>query len=226
MKWRQNQPLMLSILTLLLIWWSSCAPTPTFEQLTQQYRTDYERQFASDRTAALTIFTPQKVSADLAFCDKYLQRFSEVQDGDFPFDDRRGLAELTAQLTDKRQRIASYRSFPDRYDIRRPIERILAADGKTLEAKLKVVEEQLSLSKRYYAAAKSNLQSVQPAAAKNAVRLHQQTYRLLDRELPQLIALTSWNKLQQQQFLRYAETAKLAVKDYIGYCRSLSRLPT
>ncbi|MFK7934990.1 MAG: hypothetical protein AB8G22_15880 [Saprospiraceae bacterium] len=225
MQWRKDKPLIIPFL-ILLFWFSSCAPAPTFEQLAQQYRVDYSRQFASDDTATLTIFTPQKVKADLAFCDKYLDRFNQVQNGDFPFDDRQSLAQLTTQLQDKQNRIKTYLTFPDRYDIRRPIERILAAEGETLEAKLKVVEKQLSLTKRYYAAAKDNLKSVQPDAAKNAVRLHQRTYQLLDRELPELVALTSWNSLQQQQFLRYAEVAKIAVKDYIGYCRSLSRLPT
>lgn len=225
MQWRQGKHLIISSLSLLFLF-VSCQQTPTFEQLAKQYNTDYTLQFAKEDNEVLTIFTPQKVAADIAFCDKYLELFTEVQDGDFPIDKRQNLADLTAQLEDKRQRISSYLTFPDRYDIRRPIERILTAEGHTLEEKLSVVEQQLSLTKRYYAAAKSNLKRVQPEAAKNAVRLHQRTYQLLDNELPILVAKTNWNHFQQQQFLRYAEVAKLAVKDYIGYCRSLSRLPT
>ncbi|MEL7020790.1 MAG: hypothetical protein AAGK47_04230 [Bacteroidota bacterium] len=226
MQWWQGKYLLWASALILLCCWNGCTSSPTFEQLAQQYTQAYKQQFATDQTAALTIFSPQKIKADLAFCDHYLTRFSTVQDGDFPFDQRQSLYQLSSQLQDKRQRVASYLSFPDRYDIRRPIERTLATTDKTLEEKLSIIEYQMGLSQRYYDAAKTNLKSVQPAAARNAVRLHQKTYKLLDRQLPELVALSTWDEQQQRQFLRYAERAKMAVKDYIGYCRSLSRLPT
>lgn len=209
------------IMVLLL---TACQETPSYEKLVSQFQKEYKVQFVKKEQAVLTIFTPQKIAADLAFCNKYIDRFKAIQEDDFPFGERGQLVELTLQVVEKKDRINSFLTYPDRYDVRRPLMKTLENDEWSLNKKLGIVQEQLSLTNRYYTAAKHNLQKVQEASALNAIQLHKRTYFLLDKELPKLLAQTTWEEERRVQFLKELEKAKLAVKDYVGYCRSLAQL--
>lgn len=213
---------LLLLLHLCLLLFHSCTQEHEFEQFIESTETQYKIQFQVADTLLLNIISPEELQADLAFCQQQLETLNTFSSDDLSPENQKVQQKWKEQLEKKQKQIVVYQQEPNRYNIAKSIQKIMQDTSLKVGKQLVIIQQQLKQTPAYYEMAKANLQKPEGEYAQKAVYEHTSTFVLLSNLLPRLLQQSDWKTRQQQVFKETLETATLAVKDYIAFCRSIS----
>lgn len=107
---------------------------------------------------------------------------------------------------------------PQMFDVMPLMRRILRDSVLNDEQKMDILLHKLQRIPEYYEAAKSVVANASPRNCRTAIEQQVLTFSFLDNELNNLFQKHHVNSIEYKNFIYYA---KLSVKDYIAFCRSL-----
>ncbi|MEM1324117.1 MAG: hypothetical protein AAGG75_27915 [Bacteroidota bacterium] len=115
-----------------------------------------------------------------------------------------------------------YQTDPGVYNVGAAIRQQLRVLQSSDSFSVEFLKTDLRAVPLYYETAKANLIKVEIKKIKNAIEQNSDTYFLLAKNLPRYISDLSLSEKEKNKLLRVNEQARLAVKDYIAYCNSLT----
>lgn len=113
------------------------------------------------------------------------------------------------------------RSDPALYNIGEHLKRSLADRVRPLNERLNIIKTQMELSGDYYNAAKRNLQKPDPDRTGDALQNQMLTLDFLDTELTAALQAAALSSHEKEAFQKVLTKARMEVKDYLAFCRSL-----
>lgn len=113
------------------------------------------------------------------------------------------------------------RSDPAQYNIGEHLKRSLADRVRPLNERLNIIKTQMELSSDYYNAAKRNLQKPSPDRTGDALQNQMLTLEFLDSELTAALQAAALSSQEKEAFQQVLTKARMEVKDYLAFCRSL-----
>ncbi len=128
---------------------------------------------------------------------------------------------LQQQVAENLSEIHALQSDPSLYNLGGALKTSLSNDTLTLEQRLSTIHSFLKESSSYFAAAKSNLQQPDPEKTVLAIQKQLLTLNFLQAELLDSLARSFLSANEKEAFMERTSKAKIAVKDYLAFCRSL-----
>lgn len=157
------------------------------------------RQFIDTQIKALNAFSPARLSAAQ----------SQAWQGY-----RQTLDKLFAELT-------NLQSDPSLYNPVGHWKAVLAQSNSPLDERLHRISRQMQKATAYFSAAKANLRKPIPRQTELAIQKQLLAINFLNTELLDSIALSSLSVADRDTLRLRAYATKIAVKDYLAFCRSL-----
>lgn len=207
-------------LTLSLILFLSCQQDVKFQSFVESFQPSYQEHFRVP-TEPLVIINLEKINKDLAFCEEQLQILKTFDNQKLSPDNQEKWQKIQVKLERKISQIQAFQTEPDSYNIYPAFQKVLHQKNWSLEKKLSIWKEQLLLTPLFYQTAIENLQDVDVKNAKETWDAHIKTFMFLNQELPTLLKQSGWSRLDQYSYSKKINTAEVAVKDYIAFCRSV-----
>lgn len=112
-------------------------------------------------------------------------------------------------------------SDPALYSIGEHLKRSLSDRVRPLNERLNIIKTQMELSGDYYRAAKMNLQKPNPGRTGDAMKNQLLTLGFLDTELTAALQAAQLSPQEKEAFGAVLAKARIEVKDYLAFCRSL-----
>jgi hypothetical protein len=197
-----------------------------FAVLRNQFAQEYFQLFPDEapvvsmsaQSGRMFIASKSGLDALRRFYEKYAHRVSSIR--------LRGVAKATTQdylkirniLRNVHLYLENYQHTPQYYNCHASFRRILDSRSLSTEQQLEIVLKKLQHVPALYEAAKINLESTTYERAETAVQQQVQTYMYLDKVV---IPFFQRNGSDSREFQNQMYYAKLAIKDYVAYCRSV-----
>lgn len=131
------------------------------------------------------------------------------------------LNKTTTALALLEKHLYALRSDPALYNIGEHWKRSLANRVRPLNERLNIIKIQMELSSDYYNAAKRNLQKPNPDRTGDALQSQLLTLDFLDTELTAALQAAALSLQEKEAFQQVLTKARMEVKDYLAFCRSL-----
>lgn len=167
------------------------------------------------------VFTEQRMDSIASACAVFRSRVERIGQ-------RKLNPEQTAAIEHAHRQLAEYESFykelstnPDTYNLGGYLKNTLVQASMPMPRRLPMLTAQMERADLYYAAARNNLNRPEPERARIAVRKHLHALELLDGELRDSLAGAKLDPYERETFEEALLKAKLAIKDYIAFCRSI-----
>ncbi len=167
-----------------------------------------------------TLFVPNVQNLKL-LADFYETRRVELQKinlKDLSDEQRKEILSLEKVMRNLHFFLTQAPNNPQMFDVMPLLRRILRDTALTDEQKMDILLHKLQRIPEYYEAAKSIVTEASPRNCRTAIEQQVLTFSFLDNEINQLFKKHHVNSFEYQNFIYYA---KLSVKDYIAFCRSL-----
>lgn len=133
---------------------------------------------------------------------------------------RKDEADLRNILNEAATNLERLQKDPSFYDFSARLKAKRSRVDDSLDAQLKAIAPLLPLAEAYYHQAKLNLRPTDPTRCSAAVDLHIQGVTFLDQNLEKGILAVDWPDKAKEDFQKNLFQAKLALKDYLAWCRS------
>ena len=198
-------------------------PNVEFRRFKKAIAQDYQAQIAplSKKEYVLNISEPPLLEAEHHFYRYYSINFRPNNASGLNEKNKADWQRLKNQMQDKLLEIKQLRSDPSLYNLGGVIKTTLVRKNTTSEEKWQRLERQLQEAPWYYTVAKDNL--VHPDTAKTRLAMDKQllTLQLLQTELLDSLSRSKLKEPQRQSILTHHYKARIAVKDYLAFCRSI-----
>jgi len=160
----------------------------------------------------------------LHFAEKGQQRLSRLDTTKLSPSSRLKHQEIIQELGGYIQAIKQdqiYQTDPSQYDIwPNLLSSFLQLERSVLDS-LSFFEYNLRAVAPFYQTAKAQLRSATPEKIADAIQRNRQTYLYLSQQLPEKLKKIPLEQERKAHFLNSIDEARLAVKDYIAFCKSL-----
>lgn len=215
--------LIISIITLLIISiliWRSYDPNIRLQQVMKVYNKEYNDIISEDSIPLNQLHSGRIYLLEDHF-GRYLRELRKINPEKLSALHREEWKERNKFIAQQMQNLAKLRQDPSVYNIVEPLKNTLANQEMPLQSRLQQIENQLQSAKLYYRNAKTNLTTPDSAKLQPAIQQHLQTLYFLQNELIDSLRKAHPSEIQRDTFLARTIEAKIAVKDYIAFCRSL-----
>jgi hypothetical protein len=133
---------------------------------------------------------------------------------------RKDEADLLNVLNEAATTLKRLQKDPSFYDFSARLQAKLGQADAPMAQKLQTISPLLPLAETYYRQAKLNLHPTDPTLCSAAVEKHIQSVAFLDQNLAHAIAAVDWPNQAKADFQKNLFQTKLALKDYLAWCRS------
>jgi len=203
----------------LLFLFSACTPDQQFQIAAGSIKKNWQK------TAYATKEWPELLSVEELndvnqVINKSLNTLNSFQGKSLAIKLRKDEAALRNALTEARNTLERLQKDPSFYDFSTRLKaKLTQADG-AMDQKLQTIAPLLPIAEAYYRQAKLNLHPSDPTLCSAAVERHIQGVAFLDQNLAQAIATVDWPNQAKTDFQKNLFQTKLALKDYLAWCRS------
>jgi hypothetical protein len=133
---------------------------------------------------------------------------------------RKDEAAIRNTLTEARKTLERLQKDPSFYDFSARLNAKLAQADGAMDQKLQTIAPLLPLAEAYYRQAKLNLRPIDPTLCSAAVGEHIQGVSFLDQDIAKTLPPAEWSTKAKADFQKNLFQTKLALKDYLAWCRS------
>ena len=168
-----------------------------------------------------TLFIPSFVNIDSVsnFSKRFTAALGDIHSASLNPVESKNYTKMKRILVGVNELVNQNETNPCLYNIHHPFSRILKSSYTTLDKRLEIIYAKLDKVPLFYEEAKKRLINMDDAQASLAVGQHVQTYLFLENELRDSLQESHLNFVPK--FEARIEAARLADKDYIGYCESV-----
>lgn len=129
--------------------------------------------------------------------------------------------QLEQSITKQLRILHTLQTDPSVYNLGGEMKAMLVNDSIPLDGRLLRIGQLLKDADSYYLTAKANLTQPHPDRTVLAMQKQLRTLNFLNGELLDSLTLANLSVPEREELKTKAAQAKLAVKDYLGFCRSL-----
>lgn len=212
--------LIILFIVIVIVIWRSYNSNVRLEQMQYAYHKKKEL-ITSKSTTKINLPTTLQLEALQKHYNNYLIDLKKIDPSKLSLDNQRSRERSIRQVRKELQVFERMTQDPSYYDIGLPLRQIL--DDRTLnnQERFFLIESKLETAKLYYEIAKQHLHSPDFNKIKPAIQIQLKTYHFLQHEMIDALNIANLTPLQQKRFLSKWNAAKLAIKDYLAFCRSI-----
>ncbi|HMO40571.1 MAG TPA: hypothetical protein PKC76_15095 [Saprospiraceae bacterium] len=198
-------------------------PNRIFQRTKADFQQHWQTRIAPlyDTIYQLTIAAPTAWQADAQLCSTTLQQISQIDPTRLSQRYRAERQHFERQLHERLSQIQTWQTDPAHYNLGGALKATLVNPDFSMDIRLLQLEAQLREAPRYYAIAKSNLARPDSARTKLAIDKQLLGLRFIESELADSLQLANLSDAQHAAIATHTYAARLALKDYIAFCRSL-----
>ncbi|HMN90747.1 MAG TPA: hypothetical protein PKD70_13850 [Saprospiraceae bacterium] len=221
--WRAVALVLVLLLVAALIYWFA-NPNVAFRRLEKAMQTHYQQKIQPFNLAYEGLRIPDKDALRLEqeFCDYY---YPLLQKPRF----KKGLntknqaaqAKLEAHFHDRILFLQQLKRNPALYNLGGELKATLSNDSVPLVARLERIGRQLALAPTYYANAKDYLTLPDTTRLELAIRKQLYALQWFNMDLQDSLQIAALPPAPRDTLEQRLQQARIAVKDYIAFCRSL-----
>jgi uncharacterized protein (DUF885 family) len=212
---------------------SAQQPASSFGKLAEQFLDAYWQQDPegalqvgyyryADRLPACTAI---RRAEQIAFADRWLKRFGQIDAKHLNASERTDLALIDNQLKSMKWYLTDFRSFewnPSDYNVADGFARLLTTDYAPLDKRLATVLKRLKAVPAYYAAAKANLRNPTREHTELAIVQNEGAKGVLGDELDAQVEQSKLSAADKKLFHKRLVDARAAIDDYIAFLKQAS----
>ncbi len=222
-RWRALALVLASLLVAASIYWFA-NPNIAFRQLEKAMQTYYQQKIQPLNLAYEGLRIPNKDALRLeqAFCDYYypLLQKPRFQKG-LNTKNQAAQAKLEAHLHERIMFLQQLKRDPILYNLGGELKSTLSNDSVPLAARLERMSRQLALAPTYYADAKDCLTLPDTTRLELAIRKQLYALQWFNTDLKDSLQIAALPPASRDTLEQRLQRARIAVKDYIAFCRSL-----
>lgn len=214
-----NTLLLLALLGLSLC---ACQPKPSaFDRWLAKYELDQPLAYFAQSPDSFYVVSPTELLEEVGRMDQTYQSLHTLKDSILPQSHWGKRRQYLADIQRLQDKWSACRQDPSLYNLPGYCKRILSEEGTSLPEKLGFIQEHLTESEAYYAAAKQLI--ADPLPNKTLLAIQKQLFGLefMAEELPDSIARADFVPELAQRFKTDLQRTRLVVKDYLAYCESM-----
>lgn len=198
-------------------------PNRIFQRTKADFQQNWQTQIAPlyDTIYHLTMATPAAWQADAQLCNTTLQQIRQIDPTHLGQRYQTEHPAFERQLHQRLSQIQIWQTDPAHYNLGGALKATLVNTDFSMEIRLLHLEAQLREAPRYYSIAKSNLSRPDSARTKLAIDKQLLGLRFIESELADSLRLANLSNAQYAAIAAHTYQARLALKDYIAFCRSI-----
>lgn len=212
--------LLIILLIISILIWRSFDSNVRFQQLKKDYNKNYNVIITKD-TVLMGIPAAAQLSALISHFNHYKFELQKIKPEQLKAPNRAAWQQMSQVIVAQIQFLQKLRQDPRLYNIGELYKSTLKNKERTLKSRLQLIENQLQIAAKYYDNAKANLINPDSANLQPAIQQQLQTLHFLQNELLDSLYRAKLSQATHETFLANTHKAKLAVKDYLAFCRSL-----
>jgi Zn-dependent M28 family amino/carboxypeptidase/uncharacterized protein (DUF885 family) len=172
----------------------------------------------------LPVDTEQRRAERLAFADRWIKRFAQLDAAGLSAAERTDLALIDNQLKSMKWYLTDFRAFewnPSDYNVADGFARLLTTEYAPLDKRLAAVLKRLQSVPAYYAAAKANLRTPTREHTELAIAQNEGTKAVLGAEVDAQVDKSALSAADKKLFHKRLADARAAIDDYVAYLKQL-----
>ena len=167
------------------------------------------------------IVHPGELNKKQVLLQQYLARLKKIDLERLNVKNKVLSTQLEQSITKQLRTLHTLQTDPSIYNLGGEMKAMLVSDSIPLDGRLLRIGQLLKDADAYYSTAKANLTQPHPDRTVLAMQKQLRTLNFLNGELLDSLALANLSAPEREELKTKAAQAKLAVKDYLAFCRSL-----
>ncbi len=198
-------------------------PNTVFKRLEKDIQ--QENLFFSDTASStdyiLQIIHPGQLNKQQILLQQYLARLKKIGPERLNSNNKSLYAQLEQRITKQLETLHTLQTDASVYNLGGALKVMLVNDSIPLDRRLLRIGQFLKDADSYYLTAKANLTQPHPDKTALAMQKQLRTLSFLNGEFLDSLALANLSAPEREELKTNAVQAKLVVKDYLAFCRSL-----
>lgn len=198
-----------------------CGEEKNLKSILTEYQTEINNNFDNWQVPnPLEVSKDASISKRIATLEKFENKLAAIDTLQLEKTELQILNRELELIRTQKSFWQNYYNDPSAFDLTNYYKNIIEQEKDTLKA-LKILSTELAKAPEHFESAKQLL--ITPDPEKSALSVQKQLLflRFLQIELPELIQGSQLSDSEKEQMGKIVKEAKLAAKDYIGYCESL-----
>lgn len=202
-----------------LLFFSACTPDQQFQIALGTIKRNWKKTaYVSKEWPELLSLS--EINADKLVLKKSIQSLNSFHGKSLSIKLRKDEADLRNILDEAATDLERLQNDPTFYNFSDRLRAKLSLKAGSIDAQLKTIAALLPIAEAYYHQAKLNLHPREPSLCKAAVDQHIMGVAFFDQKLLKSIATVDWPSQEKEDFQKNLFQAKLALIDYLAWCRS------
>jgi hypothetical protein len=203
----------------LLFIFSACNPDQQYQIAAGSIKKDWQKTVYATKEWPELLSVSEINDATLVI-NKSLNTLNSFQGKPIAIKLRKDEASIRNTLTEARNTLERLQKDPSFYDFSARLKAKLVQANRAMDQKLQTIAPLLPLAEAYYGQAKLNLHPSDPTLCSAAVDGHIQGIAFLDQDIAKALPPDEWSTKAKEDFQKNLFQTKLALKDYLAWCRS------
>ncbi len=201
-----------------LLLFSSCTKW-RFQQFEKKFQLQYQALY--QQKTDFQIITPEILSARQQFIDTQIKALQTFPPARLSATQNKAWRSYEQTLDQLFAELENLQRDPSLYNPVGHWKTVLAKSKPPLDTRLRRISQQMQDANAYFSAAKANLRAPIASRIELAIQKQLLAIKFLNTELPDSIALSSLSTDDRDTLMLRTYDTKIAVKDYLAFCRSL-----
>jgi hypothetical protein len=203
----------------LLFIFSACTPDQQYQIAAGSIKKNWQKTaYATKEWPEL--LSVSEISEATLVINKSLNTLNSFQGKSLAIKLRKDEAAIRKTLTEARNTLERLQKDPSFYDFSARLKAKLSQSDDSMDSQLKTIAPLLPLAEAYYRQAKLNLHPSDPTLCSAAVDGHIRAVAFLDLDIAKTLPTAEWSAKYKADFQKNLFQTKLALKDYLAWCRS------
>lgn len=198
-------------------------PNTIFKRLERDFR--QENPLLSDTTSitdyVFSISSRNQLNQEKAFFQQYGVRLKKIAPEQLSARNKATYLQLEQRISEHLKELHALQTDPSLYNLGGELKVILSNDSIPLDGRLLHIGQSLKEADIYYLNAKANLIKPHPDKTSLAIQKQLRTLNFLNGELLDPLMHSNLSTPEREEITQKTAQAKIAVKDYLAFCRSL-----
>ncbi|MBK7872264.1 MAG: hypothetical protein IPJ74_17110 [Saprospiraceae bacterium] len=170
---------------------------------------------------AFPIIHSGKLKKEEQYFKNYQAQLKEINRAQLKDKNKAAYIKLEQKIKERLTLLHKMKTDPSLYNLGGELKIILSSDSIALDARLLRIGQGMKEAAIYYMSAKNNLNQPDPEKTTLAIQKQLLSIKFLNGELLDSLARSSLSAQEKEAFIARTYEAKIAIKDYLAFCRSL-----